>query len=238
VKLVEIYTSVQGEGPNTGRPTTFVRFGGCNLRCPGWGEGTLPDGSTVRGCDTVFAVYPEWRGSWESISSSALLERIPINPKRVCITGGEPLIQPREGLRTFVHNLIAGGYEIDLFTNGTKLLSDYRWPQTSSVKIVMDYKLPGSGEIETFKMTNWDLLNPDKDALKFVCKDRYDFTRAIQQLEAWQYDPKYDPPIYFGPVWGELDPGELSKWITEEFPMGIMNLQTHNYIWDPQERKR
>ena len=33
--LVEIFSSVQGEGPYVGVSTLFIRFGGCDLRC-GW----------------------------------------------------------------------------------------------------------------------------------------------------------------------------------------------------------
>ena len=32
--LVEIFESLQGEGRNMGRPCVFVRFAGCNLKCP------------------------------------------------------------------------------------------------------------------------------------------------------------------------------------------------------------
>ena len=32
--LVEIFSSFQGEGPHVGQSTLFVRFGGCDLRCP------------------------------------------------------------------------------------------------------------------------------------------------------------------------------------------------------------
>ena len=33
--IVEIFESLQGEGFNTGMPSIFVRFGKCNLDCPG-----------------------------------------------------------------------------------------------------------------------------------------------------------------------------------------------------------
>ena len=31
--LHTIFSSLQGEGRNVGRPATFVRFSGCNLAC-------------------------------------------------------------------------------------------------------------------------------------------------------------------------------------------------------------
>lgn len=33
-KLMELFTSIKGEGINTGIPMAFIRFAGCNLQCP------------------------------------------------------------------------------------------------------------------------------------------------------------------------------------------------------------
>ena len=44
-RINEIFYSLQGEGYHTGTPAVFVRFSGCNLRCPF--------------CDTDFADYKE-----------------------------------------------------------------------------------------------------------------------------------------------------------------------------------
>jgi 7-carboxy-7-deazaguanine synthase len=49
ILISEIFgPTVQGEGPLVGRPTVFVRTGGCDYRCA-W-------------CDTLYAVLPEHRG--------------------------------------------------------------------------------------------------------------------------------------------------------------------------------
>lgn len=95
--LVEIFSSVQGEGPEVGTSTLFVRFGECDLRC--------------RWCDSVGTWQPaarcrveEERGTgksaeWENPVPVAriveALERLELATHRwVSVTGGEPLLQP------------------------------------------------------------------------------------------------------------------------------------------------
>jgi 7-carboxy-7-deazaguanine synthase len=232
VRLSEVYTSVQGEGPNTGDPTTFVRFGGCNLRCPGWGFGKLPDGTEVPGCDTVFAVYPEWRKTWEGQTSQEVFAKVPPSPKRICLTGGEPLIQPKKEMENLVDLLIRSGHVIDIFTNGTQLLPD--WARETEVTVCMDWKLPGAGEVEgeSFLRENLERVQ-FKDMIKFVVKDRADFEVALERARQVN-----TAQIWFGPVWRVMDPGILAGWIANEFPEGNLNIQTHKYIWDPDERRR
>ena len=51
IRISEIFgPTIQGEGPLIGRPTVFVRTGGCDYRCA-W-------------CDTLYAVLPEYRDDW------------------------------------------------------------------------------------------------------------------------------------------------------------------------------
>ena len=96
--LVEIFESLQGEGRNMGRPCVFIRFAGCNLKCP-W-------------CDTEVAKR-------FSASTQEILDELrQYRAKSVILTGGEPTIL--EGMPELVAALKAKGYWIGVETNGTR----------------------------------------------------------------------------------------------------------------------
>ncbi len=95
----EIFYSIQGEGFWAGSAAWFIRFAGCNLRCPF--------------CDTDYsALY---------VMTAEEIKHSLGHPRgTICvITGGEPLLQIKEGDR-----LIAGlhdiGMRIHIETNGTQ----------------------------------------------------------------------------------------------------------------------
>ena len=95
--LVEIFESLQGEGRNTGRPCVFVRFAGCNLRCP-W-------------CDTDVAKR-------FTVSRTDLLREIAgFKAKSVILTGGEPTLA--QEMPELIAALRQAGYWIGVETNGT-----------------------------------------------------------------------------------------------------------------------
>ncbi len=71
----EIFYSIQGEGITIGYPAIFIRFCGCNLRCPF--------------CDTKYALDCENYLDYEEITDKT--RRFPA--KRVIFTGGEPALQ-------------------------------------------------------------------------------------------------------------------------------------------------
>lgn len=95
--LVEIFESLQGEGRNMGRPCVFVRFAGCNLRCP-WCDTDIRSRFTLELDDLVAEV----RG---------------FRAKSVVLTGGEPTIA--KGMPELVAALKRDGYWIAVETNGT-----------------------------------------------------------------------------------------------------------------------
>lgn len=96
-RVNEIFYSLQGEGHHTGRAAVFIRFAGCNLRCPF--------------CDTEFDDYRE-------MSGDDIVDTILQYPTRfVILTGGEPTLQVDEA---FVDLLHQHGFEVAMESNGTR----------------------------------------------------------------------------------------------------------------------
>ena len=95
--LVEIFESLQGEGRNMGRPCVFIRFAGCNLKCP-W-------------CDTDVA--KKFSASLADIQK----ELKQYKTKSVILTGGEPTLVKE--MPELVAVLKKDGYWIGVETNGT-----------------------------------------------------------------------------------------------------------------------
>src|SRR6185437_62870 len=102
-----IFFTIQGEGPNVGKPAVFVRLGGCNLQCPG--------------CDT------EYTHAAANERLDSIITRIGMafgdykGERLVVITGGEPL---RQQITGFINALFDRGYEVQIETNGTVALAD------------------------------------------------------------------------------------------------------------------
>lgn len=96
MKVNEIFYSLQGEGYHSGTPAVFVRFSGCNLRCPF--------------CDTQHEEGVE-------MSETEIVEAVKAYPASlVVVTGGEPAVQLTEGLVDALH---AAGKYVSVETNGT-----------------------------------------------------------------------------------------------------------------------
>ncbi|ABM80051.1 7-carboxy-7-deazaguanine synthase QueE [Hyperthermus butylicus] len=101
LRVVEVFASIQGEGPFTGTYSVFVRLAGCNLRCPF--------------CDTRYAWSLE---AGKPLGVEELVEEIArYEPSLVVITGGEPLLQ-RHPLNSLVEGLESLGLRVQLETNG------------------------------------------------------------------------------------------------------------------------
>jgi len=224
VRLSEIYTSVQGEGPGAGSMTQFIRFAGCNLRCPGWP------------CDTQHAIDPEkYRHEWKNLQPQQIMDLVQPYPRRVVFTGGEPFLQPDEETRELFQLLLREGYTVEVFTNGT--LRFPGWVGNERVRVIMDWKLQGSGEdpYNPNRIGNIRLLK-QKDAIKFVIANVKDFDEAIELWNEHIFHPGSPVQVYYGVAWGKLETAELVDWVMTNRLDWKLNVQVHNYIWDRDKR--
>jgi 7-carboxy-7-deazaguanine synthase len=206
----EIYQSIQGESTYTGRPCVFVRLSACNLRCV-W-------------CDTPYA----FTGGTKQSVDEVLDEVREVNCRLVELTGGEPLLQP--DAIPLMQRLVDAGYDVLLETGGHMPLDEV----PDEVVVILDVKCPGSGEVEAMHWPNLDQLS-SRDEVKFVIKDRRDFDYAADVVARYGLADRVGAILY-SPVFGVLEPAELTGWILESKSPGRLQLQTHKYIWHPATR--
>ena len=101
IKVSEIFTSFQGEGPYIGTPATFLRLYGCNLNCE-W-------------CDTDISTYEML--SVDDVAEILMTQMEFNNINLLVITGGEPTLQMEE-IKRLIKEL-PDDIKIQLDTNGS-----------------------------------------------------------------------------------------------------------------------
>jgi len=166
--LVEMFSSVQGEGVHVGASTLFVRFGECDLRCR-WCD--TPDSwaraKTARiECERGTGVFRELSNPIEPSQLVAAAEVLEVASHRfVSFTGGEPLLQP-EPLAELARIFRARGPRIHLETHGlhahalAKVLPlidvvSMDWKLASDVRRTSDAK---SGPVDDFHAAHAEFL--------------------------------------------------------------------------------
>jgi 7-carboxy-7-deazaguanine synthase len=210
MKVYEIYTSVQGETHQAGRPCTLVRFAACDLRC-GY-------------CDTEYAFSGGTERSIDDIVAD--VERRGV--RLVLLTGGEPLLQ--RDLGALAARLLAQGFEVTLETSGAHDIA--RLPR--EIVKILDIKTPGSGEAGRNLWAN--LLHLDrKDAVKFVLTSEDDYRFALGVIRERALAERTQ--VLLSPAWGMIDPRDLVAWMLRDHVDARLNLQIHKYVWGPDARQ-
>jgi len=165
MQISEIFgPTIQGEGAQMGRPTIFVRSGGCDYRCE-W-------------CDTLYAVETENAKDWRKCTAEDVMgeiERLSQNtPMSVTLSGGNPAMQDFEELIDLGH---VKGYEFSMETQGSLAREWF-----SKLDHLTLSPKPPSSKMET----NWETLskcaelagNDTNISLKIVIFDETDYEYA------------------------------------------------------------
>jgi organic radical activating enzyme len=253
--LVEIFSSVQGEGPHVGETTLFVRFGECDLRC--------------RWCDSPHTWLPARECRIETRRGSGAFRSLP-NPVKlgdalaaadalevsahrfVSLTGGEPLLQP-EAAAWLARALRERGPRILLETHGACVAGLERvigcvdvvsmdWKLTSDVRRAGD---PRGGPVEAFHDVHERFLALASGAAEVVVKVVISSASRDEEIDAMseriaRVDPRtpvvVQPVTPFGPVREAPDAGRLLALvarIARTLPQVRLIPQTHKLYGAP-----
>jgi len=184
LEINEIFgPTIQGEGKYTGNPSVFVRFGKCNMQCPGFEvEYETPSGIKKCSCDSFYASDIAFRDEWKKYKTSEelILEVSKILPKYtvdIVITGGEPLLYWKDTeFQKFMKHYVNNGCRVTVETNAS---IDIELFETWHKEIVfsMSVKLSNSGE-SLSKRVNINTLNSiikisKESYLKFVVDKKF-----------------------------------------------------------------
>lgn len=174
--------TLQGEGALIGKPTVFVRTGGCDYRCS-W-------------CDSLYAVLPEHKSEWQAMSAEQIFARVRRLsgdvPILVTLSGGNPAIQPLAELIDLGHEY---GYTFTIETQGSVA---QRWFSK------LDYLTLSPKPPSSKQKTRWERLDRCIEyvtsqaeghqvhtSLKIVVFDEADYAYARSVAQRYPQIPMY-----------------------------------------------
>ena len=209
LEVCEIFYSLQGEGRFAGRPSVFLRLGGCNLSCEGFGVEVVREGKTLIGCDSIHAANREhYRSTWKQYESGKeliadIMATIPNHRSfDIVLTGGEPtLFYANPVLLEVLEHFLAKGCGVTVETNTTIVINFGHYPLYRDCTFSMAVKLSNSLESEERRVNHKAIRamaeNGKDSFFKFVLDA--DYIAALGQ-EIEELTRGYDVPIYCMPL--------------------------------------
>jgi len=170
IPIMEMFgPTIQGEGARSGVISYFLRVGGCNFTCKGFGVAyTDPDGNEKFGCDSYYAVDQKFKKSWDFLNYKEIVNKMNIILNKgahgifkpdIIITGGEPLMYwNNEDFQNVLIYYISRGYKITIETNGS-IDIDFTKDYQKEIMFSMSVKLKNSGEAEHRRINIKNLTN-------------------------------------------------------------------------------
>ncbi len=169
IKVVEVFgPTIQGEGALIGKPTLFVRTGGCDYRCV-W-------------CDSMHAVDPQFREQWVAQSDEQILSALvdlASPPIWITLSGGNPAIQPFQSL---IPKAKAMGYRLAMETQGSVAKTWFK----ELDHLILSPKPPSSRmSFDSALFERCLSLAPNSRSLKMVVFDEKDLGWAKQTADRY-----------------------------------------------------
>lgn len=245
IALINIFSSIQGEGYAAGKPTVFIRTFGCNLRC------AFP-------CDTQECwtkenfkkIYPErddfmWMTAKEIFNKVEEEEQNWIH-KSICLTGGEPLMVDNTEfmLNELLPLFVNAHYDVGIETDGGIDYTPYKEKFGDSkvvnahgdregVTIIADYKLPCSKMTSLMIKDNFKLYS-DMDLVKMVISDDEE---DWKELDWVVNESNTKASIYLSPCFGKVTMNRIPEYILNHADKHIKaQLQIHKFFWEPTKK--
>jgi organic radical activating enzyme len=220
--------TLQGEGLRMGVPSIFIRTGGCNLTCKGFGcsmTSPLDNETVISGCDSIHAVNAKhFKHTWTYYDSSselvdAILEHYIVSPEGnsekpdLVFTGGEPLLHHTDPVMIgAIEYFVSRGHKIYFETNGTQFIDFEKYSIYKNVSFSMSVKMSSSGEEKNKRwkpeVINQYLRNTTGSYFKFVLSKKSLADEASEVYEFLQQVPTFGI-VYCMPL------GETSEEVQE-----------------------
>jgi 6-pyruvoyltetrahydropterin 2'-reductase len=190
--------TLQGEGLRMGVPSIFIRTGGCNLTCSGFGcamTSPLDNETVIKGCDSIHAVNAKhFKHTWtyydrpmdlihdirKVLPDANTIESGNAEKPIIIFTGGEPLLHHKdEVLISTIEYFVSRGYKIFFETNGTIAIDFNRYDVYKQVSFSMSVKMSASGE-EKHKRWKPEVVN---DYLKYTTNSYFKFVLSADSIK-------------------------------------------------------
>ncbi|NPA55647.1 MAG: 7-carboxy-7-deazaguanine synthase QueE [Epsilonproteobacteria bacterium] len=156
VPISEIFFSIQGEGKYAGRPSLFIRVGGCNLNCK----------FNNNRCDSFYAVDKRYESSWTLMSITQLINLIrQYYPCDIVFTGGEPTLYYKR-----LYPIVELFDNITFETNATIDIDFVKFAAYKDVTFAMSVKLSNSNESYSRRINKKAIYNMATNAKKSFFK--------------------------------------------------------------------
>jgi len=152
----------------------------------------------------------------------------------VCLTGGEPLLQP--DLPELATELLEEGYVVSVETGGHMDISVL----PHGVHRICDIKTPGafskSAKIESELFINTEFFEQNithlnkSDEVKFVVASMEEMPWVKEVITRFSLNERVHA-IHISPVHDSINIESLARWIVQERLPARMTLQIHKYIF-------